>query len=171
MKVIGSRFMNPQALDNITTPDFSIAENRKTRDGIDLGPDCHQFLNSMTEEERIAVREFAEKFYEKAIEGMRARLIHNKAFLQRLIFVEPEVALSDDRNPECIQYLREDHFPSIDSAELLDEWKIIPEQFTDDQKREYSALDVVDFWEIVVELQAEEQPIFPNLKILTEAVF
>ncbi|KAJ8672262.1 hypothetical protein QAD02_003521 [Eretmocerus hayati] len=102
---------------------------------------------------------------------MHARLIHNKAFLQRLIFVEPEVALSDDRNPECIQYLRENHFPSIDSADLLNECKILPEQFIDDQKREYSVLYVVDSWKIVVELQPEEQPIFPNLKILTEAVF
>ncbi|KAJ8678069.1 hypothetical protein QAD02_013856 [Eretmocerus hayati] len=149
MLKIGSRCIVPRSVPLITTNQFNIKENLIQLNDIDVGNECREYLATLTPQDQSFVRQGAMRFYVEAMQGMRNRLLTKKDFLDRLIFVEPEMALAVDRNLDRILYLREHHFPSIDAAELT---------------------RVDDSGKIVVELKEGERLVFPNLKELTEAI-
>ncbi|KAJ8671965.1 hypothetical protein QAD02_003224 [Eretmocerus hayati] len=167
---VGSNYVNPVALPEITSDVFCIAESRRELSQIIVGEKCDRVMEGMPADDKKWVLEYAEQFYVTAITEMRKRLFIHRNLFERLIFMEPRVALGEDRSFDNIRYVCENHLTFLDAEATRLEWERLPQSFTRDQIVEYSDLDAEDFWKIIMNLKENDVVQYPKLIELSAAI-
>ena len=173
LKGFSINFIKDEALPYISDADFDVKKNLKPLSEMYLGPTmeiikvlpfnaCETFLKN------------CQNFYISSFEYMRKKLLENDNLLKKLVFIEPEIALSLGKRkdfPDLVDLC--DYFPFIDEVLLAFEWRKLPFAFEDNKVKAYAKMDVEEFWKTVTELNNSTDTglEFPTLKKLTEAVF
>ncbi|KAJ8667850.1 hypothetical protein QAD02_009513 [Eretmocerus hayati] len=170
MSNIASNHVRPEALPHITSIDFNLAENARVLHEIVVGENCLQVLNRLPPEDVTYVRQFAEKFYVKFIIEMRSRLLEHRPLLENLIFLEPSVALAEDRNFSNIEFVCTHYFTQLNLPAVQVEWQRLPQHFQPNEIAQYVTLDAESFWKIVIKLKLDDRLLFPALTELTAIV-
>ncbi|KAJ8669156.1 hypothetical protein QAD02_000415 [Eretmocerus hayati] len=168
---IGSNYINPVALPEITSDVFCIAESRRELSQIIVGEKCDRVMEGMSADDNKWVLEYAEQFYVTAVTEMRERLFIHRNLFERLISMEPRVALGEDRSFDSnIRYVCENHLTFLDAEATRLEWERLPQSLTREQIIEYSDLDTEDFWKIIMNLKGNDVVQYPKLIDFSAAI-
>ncbi|KAJ8684543.1 hypothetical protein QAD02_020335 [Eretmocerus hayati] len=169
---VGSYAITQDGLTNIMSPNFSIEQNKRYLNDINLGNSRHQMLAPMQPLDVSKVRENCSNFFVTAITEMRKRLLEHRDFLGKLIFLEPTYALNDDRQLDMMLALCRTYFPRINVDIFIVEWTNSPCQFQGPEAEYHAQLDAQRLWKIVMLMKdAEGKSIFPTLSQAKECIF
>ncbi|KYN20692.1 hypothetical protein ALC57_06951 [Trachymyrmex cornetzi] len=141
---------------------FSLKENQKNLNEINLGLDCEEYLDELIQQGHediiTTVRENCLAFYVTIAEEIRKRLPITDFFLSKLNVFQPSVSLfENDRETSFndVSFIIKT-ICGFDEESLKKEWIALPLDLTIDEKESLSKLNFDNIWKTILERQHEE---------------
>jgi len=173
IRQIGQNFIIPETLEYIVDLNIDNESNIQHLDNIYVGPECENFLATLSSDCVQKIKLKCLDFYKTAVHEMLKRLPYRDIFFKQLAFLDPKIALFYEGRSEIkdLTYVAT-RIGHTDLTKLTFEWKILPSVFNDTEKKELALLDINKMWKKITEYRdSNGDKIFVNLELLVEAVF
>jgi len=167
-------FMILDSYKHISSLNIDNEENILPLENIYVGPECENFLNTLSPECSKEIKLKCLDFYKTATQQMLKRLPYKDMFFEQLAFLEPKIALYDESRVKIkdLTYIAQQLKLNIDVSKLAYEWRILPSYFDEEQKKELASLEINEMWKQIVEFKDfNEEKVFVNLDFLIQVVF
>jgi len=171
---LAQNFMTFDAFKYISSLDINNEKNIKSLENIYVGPECEDFLNTLSPNCRQEIKLKCLDFYKTAMDQMLKRLPYKDTLFQQLAFLDPKIALYDEgriKIKDLTYIVQQVKCIDIDITKLAFEWRILPSIFDEKQKEELACLDIDEMWKKIVEYKDfNDEKVFVNLESLIEIV-
>lgn len=174
---ICQNFLKPNLLkDLLKNISFHEKDNHKSLDNITLGSECEEYLCKLVKEGHADVitiiRQNCLQFYIIAAEEIRKRLPVNNIFLHKLQVFQPHIALFDNNRETSFNdvFFIAQTLKGFDENGLKEEWLMLASDFTIEEKQNLIKINFDNMWKEILKRQSVNNPKYPNLRSLLNAV-